>query len=134
MDRVYNIYQVNCFLHDAKVFYLSVNSQIEPLRIHMYYDHRLMFGISDQSQLYPLLKSHPQVAILAYRKDHHYFYYTGQIIFDDDYYSELAKKRSPRLTRYFNETTHFKLKMFHLEKAQAYIYDEFHNSLKAEID
>ncbi|MGM9954005.1 MAG: hypothetical protein ACI32Q_11610 [Intestinibaculum porci] len=134
MDRHYNIYQINCFLHDAKVFYISVGSMIEPLRIHMYYDHKLMFGISDQSPLYPYLCHNPVVSLLAYREDHHYFSYHGTLVFDEEEYSILAKKRSPRLCRYFNEATHFQLKMFHLEKAEAYIYDAFHNSIKAEID
>lgn len=134
MFREYNIYQVNCFLFDTKVVHLSVSSLSCPLHIHMYYDHKLMFGIQDDNPLYKEMLKQPLISITAYRSDGKWLTIHGHIVFEEqEKYAWIAKKRSPTLTRYCNEITHIQLKMFHFEKAQAFITDEFHNTYKADI-
>jgi uncharacterized pyridoxamine 5'-phosphate oxidase family protein len=129
--REYNIYQINCFLFDVKTFTISCEDIAYPLKLHMYYDGRLMFGLSSEHPLFPYIKEGKRICILAYREDGHFFRYTGvPHIEENPHYALLMQRRCPRLTRYINAITHFKLYMFHLEEAEALMFDEFHNSTK----
>ena len=132
--RVYNIYQINCFLYDVKTYTISCEDIAYPLKLHMYYDDKLMFGLSSEHPLFPHIQAGKRICILDYRQDGHFFRYTGTpVIEQDPRYATMMHKRCPYLTRYINETTHFKLYMFHLEQAEALMFDEFHNSTKVTI-
>lgn len=138
MDKIYNIYQINSFLFDAKVIHLSVveNNKAKscPIEMHMYYDQKLMFAIGTDNPLYHSMKKNPYICLSAYRHDRKWFRYTGKAVFeDDDRYSKMMIRRCPTLTKYYNDTTGFQLMIFHLEDSTSYIIDEFNNTFRTSI-
>ena len=68
------------------------------------------------------LVKNPLVELVASKPGGHWLRYTGKAVFEtDEKYAEAALDAMPNLKDIYNETTGYKMMMFHLENATAVI-------------
>ena len=116
--------KVNDFLTEAGTFFLATadgdQPKLRPLGLHFELDDKVLFGIGDYKNVYKQLVANPKTEIVACKPDGHWLRYTGKAVFEtDEKYAAAALEVMPQLKDIYNETTGFKMKVFHLEDATA---------------
>lgn len=124
--------KVEAYLKEAKVFYLATvdgdQPKCRPLGFEMMVDGMLYFGVGTFKEVYRQLQANPKTEICAC-KGMDFLRYYGRAVFEtDDRLAEIALERAPFLKEIYNETTGYKLGIFHLEDATA----EFRSLMKVE--
>lgn len=114
------------FLTEARFFFIATTDgdqpKLRPFGSHIEMDGKVMFAVGDQKAVYRQMLANPLCEIVACKPDGLWLRYTGKIVFDDDpKYTEAMYATSPLLKEIYNEKTGFKMKIFHLEDAVAYI-------------
>ena len=120
MSRIYD------FLTEAGMFFIATNDgaqpKLRPFGSHIEMDGKVIFAVGDFKAVYRQMLANPLCEIVACKQDGVWLRYTGKIVFDDDpRYIEAMYATSPLLKQIYNEKTGFKMKLFHLEDATAYI-------------
>ena len=114
------------FLTEAGMFFIATNDgaqpKLRPFGSHIEMDGKVMFAVGDFKAVYRQMLANPLCEIVACKPDGVWLRYTGKIVFDDDpKYTEAMYATSPLLKQIYNEQTGFKMKIFHLEDATAFI-------------
>ena len=116
----------NDFLTEAGMFFIATNDgaqpKLRPFGSHIEMDGKIIFTVGDFKAVYRQMLANPLCEIVACKPDGVWLRYTGKIVFDDDpKYTEAMYATSPLLKQIYNEKTGFKMKLFHLEDATAFI-------------
>jgi uncharacterized pyridoxamine 5'-phosphate oxidase family protein len=116
--------KINDFLNETGVFFLATEDgnqpKLRPLGAHLEMDGKVLFGVGDFKEVYRQLQKNPQVEIVACKQDGHWLRYTGRAVFETDYkYAEAMLDAAPDLRNIYNETTGYRMAVFHLEQATA---------------
>ena len=116
--------KVTDFLTEAGTVFLATadgdQPKLRPLGLHFELDDKVLFGIGDYKNVYKQLVANPKTEIVACKPDGHWLRYTGKAVFEtDEKYAAAALEVMPQLKDIYNETTGFKMKVFHLEDATA---------------
>ncbi|MBR2188737.1 MAG: pyridoxamine 5'-phosphate oxidase family protein [Eubacterium sp.] len=116
--------KVNDFLTEAGTFFLATTDgdqpKLRPLGAHFEMDGKVLFGVGDFKNVYRQMVANPKVEIVACKPDGHWLRYTGKVVFEtDEKYANAALDAMPNLKNIYNETTGYKMMMFHLEDATA---------------
>ncbi|MBP5432958.1 pyridoxamine 5'-phosphate oxidase family protein [Ruminococcus sp.] len=118
--------KINDFLTEAGMFFIATNDgaqpKLRPFGSHIEMDGKIIFAVGDFKAVYRQMLANPLCEIAACKPDGVWLRYTGKIVFDDDpKYTEAMYATSPLLKQIYNEKTGFKMKLFHLEDATAFI-------------
>ena len=118
--------KINDFLTEAGMFFIATNDgaqpKLRPFGSHIEMDGKIIFAVGDFKAVYRQMLANPLCEIVACKPDGVWLRYTGKIVFDDDpKYTEAMYATSPLLKQIYNEKTGFKMKLFHLEDATAFI-------------
>ena len=118
--------KINDFLTEAGMFFIATNDgaqpKLRPFGSHIEMDGKIIFAVGDFKAVYRQMLANPLCEIVACKPDGVWLRYTGKIVFDDDpKYTEAMSATSPLLKQIYNEKTGFKMKLFHLEDATAFI-------------
>ena len=118
--------KINDFLTEAGMFFIATNDgaqpKLRPFGSHIEMDGKIIFAVGDFKAVYKQMLANPLCEIVACKPDGVWLRYTGKIVFDDDpKYTEAMYATSPLLKQIYNEKTGFKMKLFHLEDATAFI-------------
>ncbi len=124
--------KLNDFITEAGVFYLATEDgkqpKVRPLGAHLEEGGKLYFTVGNHKDVYKQMVANPLVEIVAY-KDRQWIRYTGRAVFDEEpLYVEKILTLLPHLRKVYNEDTGNKMVIFHLEEAQAFLYDIAGNS------
>ena len=116
--------KVNDFLTEAGTFFLATvdgdQPKLRPLGLHFELDDKVLFGIGDFKNVYKQLAANPKTEIVACKPDGHWLRYTGKAVFEtDEKYVAAAFEVMPQLKDIYNETTGYRMMVFHLEDATA---------------
>lgn len=127
-----NMNKVDDYLTAVKTFYLATTEgnqpKCRPLGFHMLKDGVIYFGIGNFKDVYKQIEVNPNVEICA-SDNKGFLRLYGEVVFETDYtIAEEALNFMPILKQIYNETTGYKLEIFHLKNATA----EFRSMLKAE--
>lgn len=117
------IEKVNDFLTQAGTFYMSTvdgdKPKCRPLGFHLLENDKIYFGVGDFKDVYKQMRKNPQVEFCA-TGDGGFLRYYGRAVFEDnDAIAQKALAAAPSLQQIYNETTGYKLAIFHLEDATA---------------
>ena len=120
MSRIYD------FITEAGMFFIATTDgdqpKLRPFGSHIEMDGKVMFAVGDFKAVYRQMLANPLCEIVACKPDGLWLRYTGKIVFDDDpKYTEAMYATSPLLKQIYNDQTGFKMKIFHLEDATAFI-------------
>ena len=120
MSRIYD------FITEAGMFFIATTDgdqpKLRPFGSHIEMDGKVMFAVGDFKAVYRQMLANPLCEIVACKPDGLWLRYTGKIVFDDDPKStEAMYATSPLLKQIYNDQTGFKMKIFHLEDATAFI-------------
>lgn len=118
--------KINDFLTEAGMFFIATNDgaqpKLRPFGSHIEMDGKIIFAVGDFKAVYRQMLANPLCEIVACKPDGVWLRYTGKIVFDDDpKYTEAMYATSSLLKQIYNEKTGFKMKLFHLEDATAFI-------------
>ena len=115
--------KVDALLTKAKTFYLATmdgeQPRCRPIGFHLLSRDRLYFGVGEFKEVFRQMSEHPQVEICALIPGGFLRYY-GTAVFEPDY--QLAEEilaASSDLQKIYNDTTGYKLGIFHLERGAA---------------
>ena len=117
------IEKVNDFLTQAETFYLTTfdgdRPKCRPVASHMLAGERLYFGIGDFKEVYRQMQENPHVEFCA-AVGKGFLRYYGDAVFEQDYtIAEQVLAAAPAMQKINNETTGYRLAIFHLEHATA---------------
>lgn len=117
------IEKVNDFLTQAETFYLTTvdgdRPKCRPVASHMLAGERLYFGIGDFKEVYRQMQKNPHVEFCA-AVGKGFLRYYGDAVFEQDYtIAEQVLAAAPAMQKIYNETTGYRLEIFHLEHATA---------------
>lgn len=117
------IEKVNDFLTQAETFYLTTvdgdRPKCRPVAFHMLAGDRLYFGIGDFKEVYRQMQKNPHVEFCA-AVGKGFLRYYGDAVFEQDYtIAERVLAAAPAMQKIYNETTGYRLAIFHLEHATA---------------
>lgn len=113
-----NAEKVNEFLNQAGVWYFLTTEGDQPkgrpFRFHLLKDGIIYFGTGTFKNVFQQMKANPHVEILAVCGNE-FLRYDGEAIFEesDDLASAVLAK-APAMQKIYNDTTGYKLGMFHL--------------------
>ena len=118
--------KINDFLTETGMFFIATNDgaqpKLRPFGSHIEMDGKIIFAVGDFKAVYRQMLANPLCEIVACKPDGVWLRYTGKIVFDDDpKYTEAMYATSSLLKQIYNEKTGFKMKLFHLEDATAFI-------------
>ena len=118
--------KLNDFLTEAGIFYVATTDgaqpKLRPFGAHIEVDGTVYFAVGDFKAVYRQMLANPLCEIVACKPDGLWLRYTGKVVFDEDpKYEEAMFATSPLLKEIYNEKTGFKMKIFHLEEAKAFI-------------
>lgn len=118
------INKIDGFLTEAGVFFLATTDgdqpKCRPLGLKVLIGDKLYFGVSDYKDVYKQLVNNPKTEINACKADGSWLRIYGTVVFEESYDIATAViAQAPGFSDLYNETTGYKLMMFHLENATA---------------
>lgn len=90
-----------------------------PLAFQLYLNGELYFGVGTFKDVYKQLEVNPNVEICACNGEDFLRYYGRAVFEKDDTIADMVLSKAPAMQKIYNETTGFRLGIFHLEEATA---------------
>lgn len=120
-----NMEKVNEFLDKAGVwFFLTTDGEQpkgRPFRFHLLKDGTLYFGTGTFKKVYHQIQANPHVEILAVHGDE-FLRLDGKVVFEEtDDIAKAVLANAPAMQKLYNDTTGYKLGIFHLVDGKAEI-------------
>ena len=115
--------KVNDFLTQAGTFYLTTvdrdRPKCRPVAFHMAAGGHLYFAVGDFKEVYRQMRENPHVEFCA-TVGGEFLRYFGRAVFETDgTTAEQIPAASPAMQKIYNETTGYRLAVFHLVHATA---------------
>ena len=117
--------RIGDYLKETGTFFLATvdgdKPRLRPLGLFIEEGGKVIFGVGSFKEVYRQLCANPNAEIVACKPDGHWMRYSGRAVFETDpRYEEAALEAAPNLRNVYNESTGYRLMMFHLEDAEAY--------------
>ena len=117
--------RIGDYLKETGTFFLATvdgdKPRLRPLGLFIEEGGKVIFGVGSFKEVYRQLCGNPNAEIVACKPDGHWMRYSGRAVFETDpRYEEAALEAAPNLRNVYNESTGYRLMMFHLEDAEAY--------------
>ncbi len=120
-----NAEKINEFLNKAGVWYFLTTDGTQPkgrpFRFHLLRNDTIYFGTGTFKKVFAQMKKNPHVEILAVNEGE-FLRYDGEVVFEEtDAIANAVLENAPQMKQIYNDTTGFKLGIFHLENGKAEI-------------
>ncbi|MBS5283697.1 MAG: pyridoxamine 5'-phosphate oxidase family protein [Clostridiales bacterium] len=120
------IEKIEAFFKEAPTFYLATISQnkpkCRPIGFHLLENGNIYFGVGTFKDVYKQLQENPYAEICACKGGRFLRYYGKAVFEETDQIAASVLAKSPELQKIYNETTGYKLGIFHLEEAAAELH------------
>lgn len=115
--------KVEDYLKQVDFFSVSMvdgnKPKCRPLAFQLYLNGELYFGVGTFKDVYKQLEVNPNVEICACNGEDFLRYYGRAVFEKDDTIADMVLSKAPAMQKIYNETTGFRLGIFHLEEATA---------------